>query len=171
MSNLLNTLAVGRKDGEDAKSLLGEYLKTSPDMAFNYTAEAPTPAPSGPAASAPGPGGASTNRAAAQAVVAGVTTPAAAKGPEYEVFRNGKNALAFFLYRQGALDQLSNDGPYWFQITRDAIIAGSETYQTRFENLDTELLSVARERGVIMLVEFENQVPLRCTPCYLTDTI
>ena len=169
MSNLLNQVAVGRKGGDDAKELLGAYLGTAPSMALNHTAEAAPQAPA-PAAAAPGPGG-TTHRQAAQAVVAGVNTPAIGKGPEYEVFRNEKNALAFFLYRQGTLDAMGNDGPFWFQITDDRIIAGSERHQTLFEGMSNELLSVARERGVIMLVEFVNQQPVRCTPCYLTDTI
>lgn len=171
MTNLLNTVAVGRKGGEDAKELLGAYLGTAPAMALNHTAEA---MPSTPAPSAPGPGlggGGNSQRAAAQAVVAGVNTPAVGKGPEYEVFRNEKNALAFFMYRQGTLDAMGNDGPFWFQIDGDRIIAGSERHQTLFEGMNAELLGVAKERGVIMLVEFENQQPIRCTPCYLTDTI
>lgn len=170
MSNLLNQLAVGRKDGEDAQELLGAYLGTQPNMAFNHTAEA---APSAPAAApgAPGMGGGSGNRSTAQAVVAGMQGDAIAKGPEYEVFRNGKNALAFFLYRQGALDNLSNDGPYWFQIDGNRIVAGDAAHKISFDDLAADILSVSRERGVIMLVEFENQQPVRCTPCYYTDMI
>ncbi len=39
MSNLLNTTAVGRKDGEDAKAILQAYVATSPTMALNRTVE------------------------------------------------------------------------------------------------------------------------------------
>lgn len=170
MSNLLNQVAVGRKGGEDAKELLGAYLGTAPAMALNHTAEAMPQAPA-PAAAAPGMGGNTSQRATAQAVVAGMNAPAVGKGPEYEVFCNDKNALAFFMYRQGTLDAMGNDGPFWFQIDGDRIIAGSEQHQTLFEGMSNDLLAVARERGVIMLVEFENQQPMRCTPCYLTDTI
>ncbi len=171
MSNLLNQVAVGRKGGEDAKELLGAYLGTAPAMALNHTAEAAPQTPA-PAVSAPGPGGStSSNRAAAQAVVAGVNTPAIGKGPEYEVFRNEKDALAFFMYRQGTLDAMGNDGPFWFQVEGNRIIAGSEQHQTLFEGMSDELIAIAMKRGVIMLVEFENQLPVRCTPCYLTDTI
>lgn len=168
--SILNQLAVGRKDGEDAQELLGAYLGTQPSMAYNHTAEA---APSAPAAApgGPGMGGGSGGRTTAQAVVAGMQGGAVAKGPEYEVFRNGKNALAFFLYRQGALDNLSNDGPYWFQFDGDRIIAGSDSHKISFDNMQADILSVARERGIIMLVEFENQQPVRCTPCYYTDAI
>lgn len=90
---------------------------------------------------------------------------------EYEVFRNEKNALAFFFYKQPQLDALSNDGPYWFQIDGNRIVAGSENHQAAFQDMSADLLSVARERGVIMLVEFEDQQPVRCTPCYYTDAI
>lgn len=171
MSNLLNTLAVGRKDDQDAQELLGAYLGTEPAMALNHTGPAATPSTPSAAPAGPGGMGGGTNRATAQAVVANMPSTPVVQTPEYEVFRNEKNALAFFLYRQGALDHLSNDGPFWFQIDGNRILAGTEHHQTIFEGMSEELLNVARSRGVIMLVEFENQQPKRCTPCYLTDTI
>lgn len=173
MSDLLSTLAVGRKDSEDAQELLGAYLGTKPDMALNHTLEAKpaAPAPSAPALSAPGLGGGTTQRATAQTTAAGFTTPAVGRGPEYEVFRNDKNALAFFLYRQGALDGMSNDGPFWFQIERNTIVAGDDKHRIVFDDMSDELLGIATERGVILLIEFEEQQAVRCTPCYLTDSL
>jgi hypothetical protein len=172
MTNLLDSLAVGRKEEKDAKELLGAYLSTEAALMFNHTPQsapsAPAAAPAGPA----GPGGTGGgNRAMAQAVVANMSGGPLVQTPEYEVFRNEKNALGFFMYRQGALDHLSNEGPFWFQIDGDRIMAGTEHHQTVFENLTPELVDIARRRGVIMLVEFENQEAVRCTPCYLTDTI
>jgi hypothetical protein len=89
--------------------------------------------------------------------------------PEYEVFKNAKNALAFFLYRHPSLDGAAEEGPFWFAIQDSRIIAGTEESYAVFESVSTDVLDVARQRGVIMLVEFENQQPLRCTPCYLSD--
>lgn len=89
---------------------------------------------------------------------------------EYEVFKNNKNALAFFMYRQTALDNLPEAGPYFFVVHEDKIIAGSETNHAIFVNVKPDIIDLARERGAIMLVEFENQQPYRCTPCYFRDT-
>jgi len=88
---------------------------------------------------------------------------------EYEVFRNGRNALAFFFYRQPSLDNNPEDGPFWFTVQENRIIAGTESHYAIFEDVSTSVLDTARQRGVIMLVEFENQQPMRCTPCYLSD--
>lgn len=90
---------------------------------------------------------------------------------EYEVFKNGRNALAFFFYKQDALDDSAEEGPFWFTIDEQRIIAGTETSHAVFEGVKPDILDVARQRGVIMLVEFEQQQPVRCTPCYLSDTL
>lgn len=88
---------------------------------------------------------------------------------EYEVFKNDKNALAFFFFRQNSLDDAPPEGPFWFTIQQDRIVAGTETNYAVFEHVNTNILDTARQRGVIMLVEFENQEPVRCTPCYLSE--
>lgn len=39
MSNLLNSAAVGIKDGEDAKEILNSYISTEPSMVLSHTLE------------------------------------------------------------------------------------------------------------------------------------
>jgi hypothetical protein len=88
---------------------------------------------------------------------------------EYEVFKNERNALAFFFYRHPTLDRNPEDGPFWFSIAQDKIVAGTEQNHAVFEGVTPTIVDTARQRGVIMLVEFENQQPMRCTPCYLSE--
>ena len=88
---------------------------------------------------------------------------------EFEVFKNEQNALAFFFFRNDALDQNPPEGPFWFRIENNSIIAGTETHGVLFDSIRQDLLDIARQRGVIMLMEFEGEHPVRCTPCYLTD--
>ena len=89
---------------------------------------------------------------------------------EYEVFKNEKNALAFFFFRQASLDQNPQEGPFWFTVSNDkSIAAGTESAHAVFKDVQPEILDIAKQRGVIMLVEFENKQPVRCTPCYLSD--
>lgn len=90
---------------------------------------------------------------------------------EYEVFRNERNALAFFFRRQPVLDQNPAEGPFWFTADADQrILAGTKESYSVFENVQPEVIDTARQRGVIMLIEFENEQPVRCTPCYFTDS-
>jgi hypothetical protein len=89
---------------------------------------------------------------------------------EYEVFKNERNALAFFFYRHAPLDNTPEEGPFWFTINDNRILAGTGENHAIFESVEQDVLDTARTRGVIMLVEFENQQPVRCTPCYLSDT-
>jgi hypothetical protein len=89
---------------------------------------------------------------------------------EYEVFKNDKNALAFFFYKHQALDDTPEEGPFWFSIDEHRIVAGTEEHHAIFEDVSPNIIDTARQRGVIMLVEFENQNPVRCTPCYLSDS-
>lgn len=96
---------------------------------------------------------------------------AAAVVPEYEVFKNKKDALAFFFYHQQSLDGNPPSGPFWFRIQDNKnIVAGTEEHYAIFQGLTPNIIDTARQRGVIMLVEFENQEPFRCTPCYLSDS-
>ena len=88
---------------------------------------------------------------------------------EYEVFKNGRNALAFFFYRHNTLDNNAEEGPFWFTIQENRIMAGTEDNYAIFEDVTANVLDTARQRGVIMLVEFENQQALRCTPCYFSE--
>jgi hypothetical protein len=89
---------------------------------------------------------------------------------EYEVFKNARDALAFFFYRQVSLDDAPAEGPFWFSVNNDTITAGTESSHAIFQGVKPNIVSVAKRRGVIMLVEFENQQPVRCTPCYLSDS-
>lgn len=89
---------------------------------------------------------------------------------EYEVFKNDKNALAFFFYKHPTLDGTAEEGPFWFHIDDTRIVAGTEEHRAVFEDVSEGIIDTARQRGVIMLVEFENQQPVRCTPCYLSDS-
>ena len=89
--------------------------------------------------------------------------------PEYEIFKNDKNALAFFFYRQPILDQNPTEGPFSFIIEGNSILAGTKEFYSTFSEVNPESLEIAKERGVIMLMEFENQQPVRCTPCYLKE--
>lgn len=88
---------------------------------------------------------------------------------EYEVFKNEKNALAFFFYRHEALDGNTEEGPFWFTVQDNRILAGTEDHYAVFEDVQPPVIDTAKQRGVIMLVEFEDQQPIRCTPCYLSD--
>jgi len=90
---------------------------------------------------------------------------------EYEVFQNGRSALAFFFYHQASLDENAEEGPFWFTIDGQRIIAGTEDSYAVFESVEKSVIDTAKKRGVIMLVEFENQQPFRCTPCYLSDNV
>lgn len=88
---------------------------------------------------------------------------------EYEVFKNERNALAFFFFRHPALDQNAAEGPFWFTFQDSSIVAGTEEHHVVFNDVKADILDIARKRGVIMLMEFEGQQPVRCTPCYLSD--
>lgn len=89
---------------------------------------------------------------------------------EYEVFKNERDALAFFFYKHPTLDGNPEEGPFWFTIQEGNITAGTEKHHAVFQEVSPNILDTARQRGVIMLVEFENQQPIRCTPCYLSDS-
>ncbi len=89
--------------------------------------------------------------------------------PEYEVFLNGQNAVAFFMHRHPVLDANDDMGPFWFAVhNEDTLVAGTETNYTILPQVTPEIIDIARQRRVIMLVEFENQKAIRCTPCYLS---
>ena len=91
---------------------------------------------------------------------------------DYEVFKNEKNALAFFFYHHPALDQNTAEGPFWFSIhDENSILAGTEEHHVVFASVKPDIIDIARQRGVIMMMEFEGQQPVRCTPCYLSATL
>ena len=89
---------------------------------------------------------------------------------EYEVFKNDKNALAFFFSRHPTLDQNPVEGPFWFTVQNGSILAGTQNHHAVFENVQADIINIAKTRGVIMMVEFENQQPMRCTPCYFSES-
>jgi len=90
---------------------------------------------------------------------------------DYEVFSNDKNALAFFFYHHPALDNNPQEGPFWFSIHEDSILAGTQEHYVVFPGVTAEIIEVARQRGVLMMMEFEGQEPVRCTPCYLSADV
>ena len=162
----LNSAAVGRASGDDAGTVLGALLETPGiGLVHEYTiAKAPAPAaPSGPgmgSSSKPArtSGGAKTDDAkkTADPVV-----------PEYEVFKNDNNAVAFFINRQEAVDTAGDEGPYFFVVSEGKnIVAGSENGQVFFADVASDVIETAVMRGVLLMVEFEDQKPIRCTPCY-----
>jgi len=87
---------------------------------------------------------------------------------DYEVFTNDQNALAFFMARSPVIDQMDANGPFQFHIDGDTLMAGNEVFKVAFPEMEPGLIDIAKARGVIMLVEFENQQAARCTPCYLS---
>ena len=89
---------------------------------------------------------------------------------DYEVFKNESNALAFFFYHHAVLDQNAVTGPFWFSIRDNSILAGTEAHHVIFADVKQDIIDIARQRGVIMMMEFEGQQPTRCTPCYLSAT-
>jgi len=88
---------------------------------------------------------------------------------DYEVFKNEQNALAFFFYHQVALDQNNAEGPFAFSIQDNSILAGTAAHHVIFAGVNPDLINIARERGAIVLMEFEGQQPVRCTPCYFSE--
>jgi hypothetical protein len=88
---------------------------------------------------------------------------------EYEVFNNAHNALAFFFYQHAVLDQNTPDGPFAFSIHDNSIFAGTAAHHVVFPDVTPDIIDIARNRGVIMMMEFEGQQPVRCTPCYLSE--
>ncbi len=170
----LNSTAVGRASGDDAGTVLGALLETPGIGLVHEYAVQKAPAPAAP--SAPGPGGSKPQRPAQQAsgAATGQSKDTAEAGqaivPEYEVFQNDNNAVAFFLSRQESADLAGDQGPFWFSVHGDNnIVAGSENGQVVFSNVAENVIKSVTQRGVILLVEFENQKPLRCTPCYIMN--
>jgi hypothetical protein len=179
-TNLLDSIAVARRSEDEAATILQAYIATAPQMAQTYTpAAAPTmdqaPRSGGSSPQQPGgmnagkgqkalPGGAGEHMQPQGVVVENANFTVS----EHEVFKNVRNALAFFFYRHPVLDGNAEEGPFWFTIQDQRIIAGTSEAYAVFENIAPDVLGAAKQRGVIMLVEFENQQPYRCTPCYLS---
>jgi len=90
--------------------------------------------------------------------------------PEYEIYRNEKNALMFLFYHQKELDANSKDGPFYFTIEGNSIHAGTKANHVVFNNVNQAVVDIARERGNLVLMEFEDRDPVRATPCYITDS-
>lgn len=170
-ANILEGIAVARRSADDAATIFGAYATTQGlQMAQSYSAEPDAPAPSAPASSPTTPGGTQAKQAQPQKPGGGATKNAALVA-EHEVFRNNRNAVAFFFYHQLSLDANPEEGPFWFKIQDDKrIIAGTSKAYAILEGLEPDVVAMAKQRGVIMLVEFENQQPYRVTPCYLSDS-
>ena len=89
---------------------------------------------------------------------------------DYEVFKNEQNALAFFFYHHASLDNNAADGPFSFAIHEDnSIRAGTAAHHVVFTNVTPDIIDIARQRGAIMMMEFEGLQPVRCTPCYFSE--
>ena len=89
---------------------------------------------------------------------------------EYEVFVNKQNALSFFMHRHPSLDDAEDSGPFWFAVhNNDTIVAGTEENYTIFPTVSKEVIDIAIQRKIILIIEFENQKAIRCTPCYLSS--
>jgi hypothetical protein len=171
-ANILEGIAVARRSADDAAVIFGAYATTRGlQMAQAHTAAPETPAPAaGMSAPGLGGGGTGTGGSAAPGAPAAPATANPNVVAEHEIFRNEKNALAFFFYHTPLLDKNAEEGPFWFTIQGNKIIAGTSKAYAMFEDIKPEVLAMAKQRGVIMLVEFENQQPYRCTPCYLSDS-
>lgn len=163
----LSSAAVGRASGDDAGTVLGALLETPGIGLVHEYSMAKAPAPAVP--SAPGMGGNTKSRAAQKGQKADEIkkTPDNPVVPEYEVFRNDNNAVAFFMNRQQSVDTAGDDGPYFFNVHEGKnIVAGSENGQVFFADVAEDVIEAAVTRGVLLMVEFEEQKPIRCTPCY-----
>ena len=88
---------------------------------------------------------------------------------DYEVFTNDRNAVAFFMMRHEALDENREKGPFLFALQgEDTLIVGTEEHHAIFPNVKKSVIDSIKQRNAMLLVEFENQQPFRCTPCYLS---
>ena len=95
--------------------------------------------------------------------------PAQAIVKDYEVFTNDRNAVAFFMLRHPALDHNREKGPYLFAIQgKDTVVIGTKEHHAILPNVSPAIIDTIRKRSALLLVEFENQEPFRCTPCYLS---
>ncbi len=88
---------------------------------------------------------------------------------EYEIFTNDKGSIAIFFYKQDVLDNNSPDGPFVFTIHENNLFAGTKEHYVTFPEVSAEYIEKAKTRGNIMLMEFEDQDPVRATPCYFVD--
>jgi len=88
---------------------------------------------------------------------------------EYEIFTNDKGAIAFFFYRDPDLDNNNPEGPFIFTISGNNLFAGTKEFYVTFPNVSDEYINKAKERGNLMLMEFEDQTPVRATPCYFVE--
>jgi hypothetical protein len=170
-TNILEGIAVARRTADEAATIFGAYATTKGlQMAQAHTAtpeQTPTPSSGAPTPGGMG-GGGGGGSTAPQAAASTGPSPVVA---EHEIFKNEKNALAFFFYHSPLLDKNAEEGPFWFTIqNNNKIIAGTSKAYAAFEDIKPEIIATAKQRGVIMLVEFENQQPFRCTPCYLSDS-
>ncbi|MDD9900457.1 MAG: hypothetical protein OXT65_05725 [Alphaproteobacteria bacterium] len=186
MTTILEAIGVARRTTEsdegtqDVNTIFGGYLQTA-DLqrakVYAHQPTAPAAAPAKAAAPAAGMMGGGSSGGGKKAP-APENAPAAQESGgisprvnEYEIFINQKNALAFFMNRSPILDENPEEGPFWFVIDKQRIIAGTADAYAVFEEIEERLLDVARRRGVITLVEFQDQQPYRITPCYLVESL
>ena len=162
----LTAPAVKAAEGSDAKEIFDTYMETGASKAFEFSA-APEAGVAPATPSAPGMASGAGAARAPQRVRTADNSSDKKIVPEYEVFINDANALTFFMNRHPEFD-MKSDGPFFFIVNNDKITAGTTQNHVIFSGVETDILSTAQERGVILLIEFENRRPIRCTPCYKT---
>lgn len=88
---------------------------------------------------------------------------------EYEIFTNDKEVVAFYFYKQEVLDNNNPEGPFVFTVHENNLYAGTKEHYVTFPDVTDEFIDKAKRRGNILLMEFENQKPVRATPCYFVE--
>jgi len=88
---------------------------------------------------------------------------------EYEIFTNDKGAIAFYFYKQDVLDNNNPAGPFIFTVHENNLFAGTKEHYVTFPEVKTEIIEKAKERGNLVLMEFEDKQPVRATPCYFVE--
>ncbi len=162
--------AINALEGDESKEILEKYTATEGFQQMqSFTLEAApelTNATTSPAVPGMGAGGSSSGVASTSVGV--MSEEHLVK--EYEVFNNAKDAIAFFLFHQESLDKNSKNGPFYFTIEgENSIVAGTKEFYATSTGVKPEVIAKAKARGVIILMEFEGDTPVRCTPCYFTD--
>ena len=77
--------------------------------------------------------------------------------PEYEVFKNERDALAFFFYKHPTLDGNPEEGPFWFAIRDDRIVAS-------VEDILEERVTLRRKVARVPKAQVRDHRPVICRP-------
>ncbi len=165
----LKSPALNVLDKDESKDILDKYTATEGFRQMqSFTLEvAPELSNASSSPAVPGVGAGSSSSGVTSTSVGVINEANLVK--EYEVFNNAKDAIAFFLFHQENLDNNSKTGPFYFTIDGDSIIAGTKEFYATSGGVNPDVIKIAKERGVIMLMEFEGENPIRCTPCYFNE--